>query len=156
MKDNMDNQTTESIFEAISPTEEESKLAKFSSQKLATFLSGSKQEMNLTFEEETVQVPKSAFRMLVEILSQMAQGNAVTLIPIHAELTTQEAADQLAVSRPFLVKLLEEKKIPFRKVGSHRRILFSDLMNYKQKEKNDRLKVLDKLQRDAEDLDMGY
>jgi excisionase family DNA binding protein len=64
-------------------------------------------------------------------LTQIAQGNAVSFIPIHAELTTQEAADLLNVSRPFLIKQIELGKIPHHKVGKHRQIQFNDLMVYK-------------------------
>jgi excisionase family DNA binding protein len=75
--------------------------------------------------------PRKVLFLLVRILEQMAAGNAVTLIPIHAELTTQEAADLLNVSRPFIVKLLEDNKIRYHKVGTHRRIKLEDLMKYK-------------------------
>lgn len=108
-----------------------------------------KREARITF-------PFTAIKLLLQILTQMAEGNAVTLIPIHAELTTQEAANLLNVSRPFLIKLLEQGKIPFHKVGTHRRIRFIDLLHFKAQADGVSQKALDELVKQAQELDMGY
>lgn len=86
----------------------------------------------------------------------MAAGNGVSVIPQHAELTTQEEANMLNVSRPYLVKLLESGEIPFSKAGTHRRILLSDLMDYQKKTKQQTKESLDALAASAQELDMGY
>ena len=101
-------------------------------------------------------VPREAFELFLEILGQMANGNAVTIVPVHAELTTQQAADLLNVSRPFLVGLLEEGKLPSRKVGSHRRVKAADLIAYQQRDEAERKKVLDELTGEAEKHGLGY
>jgi excisionase family DNA binding protein len=101
-------------------------------------------------------LPATAVRLLLDLLTEMAAGNAITLIPVHAQLTTQQAADVLNVSRPFLVNLLEQGKIPHVKVGTHRRILFEDLMRYKKDIDRERQKALDELIRESEKLNIGY
>jgi excisionase family DNA binding protein len=107
-------------------------------------------------ERRDIAVPLPAFRLLVELLTQLADGNAVTVIPVQKELTTQKAAELLGVSRPYLVRLLEEDKIPFRRVGSRRRVLLADLMAFKHREATHRRRILDQLTADAEDLGLGY
>jgi excisionase family DNA binding protein len=89
--------------------------------------------------------PSLALNLLMRIMEQMALGNCVKLMPIHAELTTQEAADILNVSRPYVVKLLEKEEIPFHKVGSHRRIKLEDLMGYKEKMLSESKKARERL-----------
>lgn len=101
-------------------------------------------------------LPAPALRLLNEILKEMAKGNAVTLMPINAMLTTQEAADILNVSRPFLVGLLEAGKIPYQRLGSHRRILLQDLMAFKEKTDAARADAMRQLTEEAQELDMGY
>lgn len=152
----------ESFPEAVTPTEDEANLAKVGSRVLSRFSApGLSQPLPLRLQSDdgtdvTVVLPATAFRLLSEILTQMAQGNAVTLVPVHAELTTQQAADILSVSRPFLVEQLESGHIPFRKVGSHRRIQLKDVLAYKQSMDRDRRKALDELAAQAQELDMGY
>lgn len=86
----------------------------------------------------------------------MAQGNAVSPVPIHAELTTQQAADLLNVSRPFLVKQLKAGAIPFYKVGRHRRVRFSDLMAYRDQLDQQSSEAADVLAAQAQDMGLGY
>lgn len=103
-----------------------------------------------------VTVPREAFELFLEVLGQMANGNAVTIMPVHAELTTQQAADLLNVSRPFVVALLEEKKIPHRMVGTHRRVRVADLLEFKKKDDAERDAAVDELAAEAQKHGLGY
>lgn len=87
----------------------------------------------VTTNGETLNVPPSVYRALRQMLPVMARGDAVAVVPLHKEMTTQEAADFLNISRPSVVKLLEEGIIPHTKVGTHRRVRFSDVLAYKQR-----------------------
>ena len=105
---------------------------------------------------EELILPRSALSLLRNLLAEMAQGHAVTTIPVHAELTTQQAADMLNVSRPFLVKLLEDGEIPHSKVGTHRRVRLHDLLEYKEQRDRKAEESLQELADQAQDLGMGY
>lgn len=94
---------------------------------------------------EAVVLPESATRLLLHILDEMANGNAVALVPLQAELTTQQAADMLNVSRPLLVRLMEGGKLPHRKVGTHRRVRMDDLMAYRRVSEAERERALAEL-----------
>ena len=140
------------------PTESETRMAGESSRLLAACIGhGEAARLRvINGGQDVIEVPVSALKMLVEILDEMAQGNAVSIVPIHAELTTQEAADFLNVSRPYLVGLLESGLLPFHKVGTHRRVRFKDLMAYREKSQNARRNALDALTKQAQELGMGY
>jgi excisionase family DNA binding protein len=143
------------------PSANESAIARESSRSLAVALDSRSETQQFDFKTDkgelhSVTLPTSALRLLVEVLAEIGQGNAVSIIPIHAELTTQEAADLLNVSRPYLVQLLEKGEIPFRKVNTHRRVLYQDVVSYKQRIDEERRKALDDLAAQAQELDMGY
>jgi len=150
------------IQKAVPPTAADAQLALESSRRLTQFLAARpKKALRVRIEpenepEESISIPVTAFRLLNSILTEMAKGNAVTLIPVHAELTTQQAADILNVSRPFLIEQLEKGVIPYRKVGTHRRVMFKDLMKYKQTMDHNRLKALEELSVIDQELGLGY
>ncbi len=104
----------------------------------------------------SVTVPVEAFQLFVAALTQMAMGNSVTLVPHGAELTTQQAADFLNVSRPYLIGLLEAGKLAHRKVGTHRRIEMGKLLEFKRAEDERNRKGLDELTAEAQRLKLDY
>src|ERR1700722_13211039 len=147
--------------ETVTPSAADTQLAQESSRRLAKILGARKKNVRFHIQqddapEEAIAIPLPAFRLLADILTEMAKGNAVTLIPVHAELTTQQAADLLNVSRPYLVSLLESGVIPYRKIGTRRRVLFEHLMAYKRAEDAKRMEALNELTRQAQELNLGY
>ena len=136
------------------PSEADAALAKEISRVLASHLQDADPvQLRIPADETNVPLPASVVRLLVNILEEMARGNAVTLIPIHAELTTQQAADMLNISRPSLIQLLDEKKLEYRRVGTHRRVGFEGLMRYRRQQETTRRKVLAELA--AYDQELG-
>jgi excisionase family DNA binding protein len=94
---------------------------------------------------EPITIPANIFRSIVKMLIEMGNGNAVAVVPVSAELTTQQAADLLNVSRPHLIKLLEREEIPFRMVGTHRKLLAREVLSYRDKTVFDRRKTLTRM-----------
>jgi excisionase family DNA binding protein len=142
----------------VSLPEEDVNLAKDSSTMLADFLNEETQPLTLRIEngqtghQMQTTVPAGAVRVLAEVLGLMAQGNLVTLIPMEAELSTQQAAELMGVSRPFFIKLLEAGKLPYRKVGEHRRIRYQDLEAFMEAERVARHAALDEMTAEAQQL----
>lgn len=141
------------------PTPQEAEEAKITSRALSKYAHNDRLHLkiaNQNNDPDDLILPGYAINLLLDILTEMSKGNAITVMPIHAELTTQETAELLNVSRPHLVELLEQGKIPFRKVGTHRRVLAKDVFDYKQRIDADRLEALDELTAQAQELGMGY
>lgn len=107
-------------------------------------------------DQQVLQVPAIALRLFGEVLCEIALGNAVKVVSFHAELTTQEAADLLDVSRPTLVKLLDEGVMPHTKTGRHRRIKLTDLVAYKERRDAANRAAMDEIAAQAQKLRMGY
>lgn len=157
--------TVEGNLEPVAPTAGESVLARESGLRLSALLRTDTRRLahrpvEVHIQEgdhtEVVVLPASTLPLLNHILEYMAQGSSVSVLPSESELTTQQAADLLNVSRPFLIGLLEQGEIPFRKVGKHRRMLLSDVLSYKRRNIRERLSALEELEAQAQELGLGY
>ncbi|MDW3687510.1 excisionase family DNA-binding protein [Cupriavidus sp. CV2] len=149
------------IAEMSLPLEREVQVAVEGQRALAAYLATQLETQHIQiFDEKNqahrVELPTSALRLLVDILAELAEGNAVKVVPVHAELTTQEAADLLNVSRPHLVKLLETDALPYHKTGKHRRVRFADLMRFKAERGRASEQAMEALARQAQELNLGY
>lgn len=143
----------------LAPTAHDASLARDSGRRLSPYARRGRPLSVRVLDAEQDQpfeLPAGAVSLLMDILEAMAAGQGVSLIPENAELTTVQAAGVLNVSRPYLIKLLDENAIPYRKVGKHRRIRMEDVMAYKARIDREREAVLDQLTLEAQQNDMGY
>lgn len=144
--------------ESITPTEHDTEVARESSEALAPLLEEQgNQEAHIRVSSKDKQgaeiiLPFPAVRLLFNALQEMAKGHSVTLLPVDTELTTQQAAELMHISRPSLIKMLDEKKLPFRKVGAHRRICYEDVMRYLDAERARRKEIMKELIEETERL----
>jgi excisionase family DNA binding protein len=135
---------------ALLPSPEEAALAKLSSREMAAHVEtrASTQQVSFTRKDgelQQVEVPVSALRLLIDILTELGDGNTVKMIPVHAEMTTQEASDVLNMSRPTLIKLLDAGDVPYHRSGNRRKVKYSDVIAYKNTIDNKRLETLEAL-----------
>lgn len=140
------------------PTVEESRSASQAAAIFAKALEGKPRgplQVSRGGSDDLVELPPSIAEMVVDLLSHIARGEMVALVSPEAELTTQQAADLLNVSRPHLTKLLEANEIPFHRVGSHRRVHARDLFAFKARRDARRATALKELQRLGQDYDAG-
>ncbi len=135
----------ERINELKRPTKEEQKAAMESYDALASTLEqihSDYPEIEINETKERIKIPLNALKLLAKILKETSQGKPISIVPIATEITTQAAAELLGCSRPYLVKLLEEGKINFTKIGKHRRIKYLDVIEYKKHLKDKQRKLL--------------
>ncbi|MHB1558219.1 MAG: helix-turn-helix domain-containing protein [Isosphaeraceae bacterium] len=140
-------------------TEDEVRAAQASVRQLARILESADTEFHFRLNpgaetEETMTLPRSAVHLLKDILAAMARGQGPNSRPL--DLSVEDAAEFLNVSQPYLLRLLEEPRIPSRLVGEHRFVRLDDLLKYKRQHEAERLKVLDELVAQAQELGMGY
>ncbi len=101
-----------------------------------------------------VPIPLSVYELLHEIVHHMARGDSITLVPRHKELTTQQAAEVLNISRPFLIKLLDRGEMPYRREGTHRRIALEDVLDYRDRRSAKRQRGIEHLAQRSQDLNI--
>lgn len=149
-----------STLEARLSAPEAAAIAKHSSQELSAYLETKEETQLVTVTDaegiaHSVDIPVAALRLLVNVLSELGQGSTVKIVPINAELTTQEGADLLNISRPTFIKLLDEQHIPFSQTGNRRKVRYADVKNYQDYIKTKRLATLGTLSALDQELEMG-
>lgn len=142
------------LIDIRKPSKEEQRAARESYEALVSSIEQLRTEIleiEIEETEEKIRIPISALRFLAKILKEISRGNPVSIVPIATELTTQAAAELLGCSRPHIVRLLEEGKIPYTKVGKHRRIKYEDIVLFKKEMKvSQRAKIRELMQLDEE------
>ncbi|WP_417625094.1 helix-turn-helix domain-containing protein [Paremcibacter congregatus] len=138
------------------PDEKEKELAGVGSRMFAKYIDEKDVSLRVVSESngETITIPQKTLRHIIDLLTEISKGNAVTLMPVHMELTTQEAANILHCSRPHLIKLLNQGKIAYEKVGTHRRIRCQDLLDYKSRRKQVEQEAARELTALSQELDL--
>lgn len=142
----------------VTPSDEDARLAREASQQLACVAArGGAVELKVAGSaEQALVLPAATLALLIDIFDRLAAGDAVAVVGAEAELSTQQAAEALNVSQDYLVKLLDDRQLPHRKVGAHRRVLLRDVLAYKRKVDEQRLAALGELAAQGQDLGMGY
>lgn len=143
------------VREPITATETEAVIARKAAERLQS-VAEAQQDITIHIEGSKIAVPlpARAVELMFAVLTAMANGQPISVIPQQAELSTQQAADFLNVSRPFVVKLIDEGKLPARKVNRHRRIKFADLVEFEKQSKVERMQALAEMAELTRDLEL--
>ena len=141
------------IDNILKPTKQDQKTAMQSYDALITSINaikGENPEIEIEETQEKIRIPLSALKFLASILKEMSQGKPISIVPVATEVTTQAAAEILGCSRPHIVKLLETGKIPFTKVGKHRRIKYEDVISYRKEMKAEQARLISQIMENDE------
>ncbi len=145
-----------SPYEPMVPTEKDVLLAQAAQRQIGSMTFGRRQSVKLEIDGEVIAIPVGLARLLIEIIGRMAEGKSVAIMSLGKELSPQEAAELLNVSRPFATMLFDRGDIPSRMVGTHRRALTSDVLAYKKRDEVARREALAELVAEGQRLKMGY
>jgi excisionase family DNA binding protein len=151
--------TRQAWFEGLLPSEDE-KQALTAKQAIAQHLHAAEGRPTVSVRlhdangdtDQSLPLPASATKLLLDVLTHIANGNAVIVLPVHREISTQQAADLLNVSRPHLIHMLERGQLPYRQVGTRRKVQLKDVLDFKARLAEERRRVLDELAAQAEEL----
>jgi len=137
------------------PSKEEQEISYKSYKELTSYLANVKNpitEIEIEETKEKIKIPLNALKLLANILKATSQGNLISIVPLMAEMTTQAGADLLNVSRPYFVKLLETGKMPYTKVGRHRRVKFTNVMEYKKSMRANQKSLIIEIMKNDEEI----